>query len=68
MEEHGYDVTSSTDTVIYLADDVSHIATATFKSSIKQESVQTVAALKKAGIKTVMLTGDNEDSRNCQFR
>ena len=62
MEEHGYDVTSSTDTVIYLADDVSHIATATFKSSIKQESVQTVAALKKAGIKTVMLTGDNEDS------
>ena len=62
MQEQGYDVTSSTDTVIYLADDVSHRATATFKSSIKQESVQTVAALKKAGIKTVMLTGDNEDS------
>ena len=37
MEEHGYDVTSSTDTVIYLADDVSHIATATFKSSIKKK-------------------------------
>lgn len=62
MEEHGYSVTSSTDTVIYLADDVSLIATATFKSSIKQESVETVAELKKAGIKTVMLTGDNEDS------
>lgn len=62
MEEQGLQFEESTDTVIYLADDEKLRATATFKSAIKAESVQTVAELKKAGIRTVMLTGDNANS------
>lgn len=62
MEEQGYQFAESSDTVIYLADEEKLLATATFSSAIKSESVQTVSELQKAGIRTVMLTGDNENS------
>jgi Cu+-exporting ATPase len=62
MEEQGYQFAESSDTVIYLADEEKLLATATFSSAIKSESVQTVSELQKAGIRTVMLTGDNKNS------
>lgn len=62
IQEQGHSFKESSDTVIYLADKDRLRATATFQSVIKPESVQTVAQLKKAGLRTVMLTGDNENS------
>lgn len=50
------------DTVIYLANETQLLAVATFASTVKAESVAVIDGLRKQGLKTVMLTGDNEES------
>jgi len=60
MAEIGVEVAESTDSVIYLATAGHLIATAQFSSEVKAESKETLHELSKRGIKTVMLTGDNE--------
>ncbi|MCL2114250.1 MAG: heavy metal translocating P-type ATPase [Streptococcaceae bacterium] len=50
------------DTVIYLANETQLLAVATFASTVKTESVAVIDRLRKQGLKTVMLTGDNEVS------
>lgn len=62
MGERGISVCPTVDTVIYLADREHLRATATFRSVIKDEAVQTIQQLKNRGFKTIMLTGDNQVS------
>ncbi len=47
-------------TVIYLKDKNGIVAAAALKDTLRAETVQAIKELKKAGIKTIMLTGDNE--------
>lgn len=60
MAEQGIDVSTSSDTSIYLATATTLLGIATFSSEIKADAVQTIADLARMGIKTIMLTGDNE--------
>ena len=60
MAEQGIDVSTSSDTSIYLATATTLLGIATFSSEIKADAVQTIADLARMGIKTTMLTGDNE--------
>ena len=62
MAENGVETALTSDTVIYLATGRQLIATAVFQSAVKEDSQATIAALKKRGLTTVMLTGDNEIS------
>lgn len=62
MNDLGISVPESEDTVIYLSNRTTLLAIAHFSSTIKKESKATIEALKNRGIKTVMLTGDNENS------
>jgi len=62
MTELNLSVPETEDTVIYLADKEKLLAMAIFSSSLKEDSVDTIRALQKRGIKTVMLTGDNANS------
>ncbi|MGO2314577.1 MAG: heavy metal translocating P-type ATPase [Pseudolactococcus laudensis] len=60
MAEQGIDVSASSDTSIYLATATNLLGIATFSSEIKADAAQTIADLARMGIKTTMLTGDNE--------
>ena len=60
MAEQGIAVEASSDTSIYLATATNLLGIATFSSEIKADAVQTLADLSQMGIKTIMLTGDNE--------
>ena len=60
MAEQGIGVSTSSDTSIYLATATTLLGIATFSSEIKADAVQTIADLARMGIKTIMLTGDNE--------
>ena len=60
MAEQGIDVAASSDTSIYLATATALLGIATFSSEIKADAAQTIADLTRMGIKTTMLTGDNE--------
>lgn len=60
MAEQGIDFSTSSDTSIYLATATTLLGIATFSSEIKADAVQTIADLARMGIKTTMLTGDNE--------
>ena len=60
MAEQGIGVSTSSDTSIYLATATTLLGIATFSSEIKADAVQTIADLARMGIKTTMLTGDNE--------
>ncbi|GBG97377.1 heavy metal translocating P-type ATPase [Lactococcus termiticola] len=62
MADIGLDVEASSDSVIYLATPGHLLAKAVFSSEVKPESLETIAELKQRGLKTVMLTGDNEAS------
>lgn len=62
MTDLNLSVPETEDTVIYLADKEKLLAMAIFSSSLKEDSVDTIRALQKRGIKTVMLTGDNANS------
>ena len=50
------------DTVIYLANKEKLLAMAVFSSSLKDDALKTIQTLQKRGLKTVMLTGDNQNS------
>jgi Cu2+-exporting ATPase/Cu+-exporting ATPase len=66
MEEHGVQLFAHEDyaqegkTVIYFAIDGVYVGLMALADSIKVESAETVAALNKKGIHTLMLTGDNK--------
>jgi Cd2+/Zn2+-exporting ATPase len=47
-------------TVIFMKDDSGIVAVAALKDTLREEAVQAIKDLKRAGIFTVMLTGDNE--------
>lgn len=47
-------------TVIFLADEDGIAAIAAMKDTVREEAKQAISLLKNLGIKTVMLTGDNE--------
>ncbi|MHA6259130.1 heavy metal translocating P-type ATPase [Sporosarcina sp. CAU 1771] len=47
-------------TVIFMRDADGIMALAALKDTLRPEAVQTIANLKKAGIHTILLTGDNE--------
>lgn len=47
-------------TVIFLKDSKGIVAAFASKDTLRKEAVQAISALKKTGIHTVMLTGDNE--------
>ncbi|MDR0199459.1 MAG: cadmium-translocating P-type ATPase [Streptococcaceae bacterium] len=54
------DTLTKEDTAIYLAVAGQLLATATFSSIVKSESLDVITTLKQKNIQTVMLTGDNE--------
>lgn len=47
-------------TVIFMKDEKGILAVAALKDTLRPEAVEAIQQLKKLGIKTVMLTGDNE--------
>lgn len=47
-------------TVIFLRDERGIVALAAMKDTLREEAVQAISDLKRAGIYTIMLTGDNE--------
>ncbi|KXK10045.1 MAG: putative copper-transporting ATPase PacS [candidate division WS6 bacterium OLB21] len=51
-------------TVIYLAVNNNHLAIFAIADTIKEESKEIIEKIKSFGIKTVMLTGDNEGAAN----
>lgn len=51
-------------TVIYLAVNNNHLAIFAIADTIKEESKEIIEKIKSYGIKTVMLTGDNEGAAN----
>lgn len=62
MAEINVSVPETTNTVIYLAIKKRLLAVATLSSEIKSDAFATIQALKNRGLKTIMLTGDNEIS------
>lgn len=60
MQEQGITVDTASNTSIYLAGDGELLGLATFSSEIKADAATTIAQLRQMGIKTTMLTGDNE--------
>lgn len=61
MESMGIDVEEQTGTVVYIAVEGEYAGYIEVTDEIKADSKDTVAELKKAGIRTVMLTGDREN-------
>ncbi|WP_249336677.1 heavy metal translocating P-type ATPase [Sporosarcina sp. Marseille-Q4063] len=47
-------------TVVFLKDDQGIVAAIALKDTLRKEAIQAINELKKAGIRTIMLTGDNE--------
>ena len=47
-------------TVVFLKDDQGILAAIALKDTLRKEAIQAINELKKAGIQTIMLTGDNE--------
>ncbi|MGG0657313.1 heavy metal translocating P-type ATPase [Rummeliibacillus pycnus] len=47
-------------TIVFLADDNGIVALAAMKDTVREEAKKAIALLKNLGIRTVMLTGDNE--------
>ena len=47
-------------TVVFLKDDLGILAAIALKDTLRKEAIQAINELKKAGIQTIMLTGDNE--------
>lgn len=66
MDKYSIKYTSSTEagTIIYVAVDNSFAGTIVISDELKEHSVEAIAALKKAGISTTMLTGDNDAVAN----
>lgn len=62
MTDLNLSVPETDDTVIYLANKEKLLAMAVFSSSLKDDALKTIQTLQKRGLKTVMLTGDNENS------
>lgn len=60
MAEQGISVADASNTSIYLAKENVLLGLATFSSEIKADAAATIAELKQMGIKTTMLTGDND--------
>ncbi len=62
MESHGvpYEVIDELGTVVYIASDKSFMGYVVISDEVKEDSKSTIEALKKRGIKSYMLTGDNE--------
>ncbi|MDR2975681.1 MAG: cadmium-translocating P-type ATPase [Streptococcaceae bacterium] len=68
MADNKVMVPQTSDTSIYLAVSGQLLATASFTSELKTDSVSAIAALKALSIKTIMLTGDNEKAaRKIQY-
>lgn len=67
MEENGIagvpDVESA-GTVIFVAENGSYAGAIVISDKIKEDAAKTVSELKKAGIRTVMLTGDRQTAAN----
>jgi Cd2+/Zn2+-exporting ATPase len=59
-ENIAFPVVESSGTVVYLAIDGRFAGYLVIADTIKEDSKQTIAALRKAGIKSVMLTGDTK--------
>ena len=47
-------------TVVFLKDESGILAVIALKDTLRKEAIQAISELKKAGIQTIMLTGDNE--------
>ena len=47
-------------TVVFIKDDQGVLAAIALKDTLRKEAIQAINELKKAGIRTIMLTGDNE--------
>lgn len=47
-------------TVVFLKDDQGILAAIALRDTLRKEAIQAINELKKAGIQTIMLTGDNE--------
>jgi Zn2+/Cd2+-exporting ATPase len=47
-------------TVVFLKDERGIVAAIALKDTLRKEAIQAINELKKAGIQTIMLTGDNE--------
>ncbi len=65
MEENGIaDVprVESAGTVIFVAENGSYVGAIVISDKIKEDAAKTVSELKKAGIRTVMLTGDRQSA------
>lgn len=65
MEENGIaDVprVESAGTVIFVAENSSYVGAIVISDKIKEDAAKTVSELKKAGIRTVMLTGDRQSA------
>jgi len=54
------DLTKDGKTVVFLKDDNGIVAAIALKDTLRKEAIQAIKALKKSGIQTIMLTGDNE--------
>ena len=54
------DLSEGGKTVVFLKDDQGILAAIALKDTLRKEAIQAISELKKAGIKTIMLTGDNE--------
>jgi Cu+-exporting ATPase len=68
MADYNVAVPQTNDTAIYLAVSGQLLATASFSSELKTDSIPAIAALKTQDIKTIMLTGDNEKAaRKIQY-
>lgn len=64
MEENGIDAAKPDDcgTVVYIARDGKFCGSIVISDEIKSDSADCIARLKQMGIRTVMLTGDNESA------
>ena len=62
LQEHNFvfEETNEAGTVIYVAKDNQYLGAIIIKDEIKSESVDAIAYLNTQNIKTIMLTGDNE--------
>lgn len=60
MKEKGFDVQSSTGTVVYACTENVYLGFISLSDIIKSESKNAVENLKKSGAKTIMLSGDRE--------
>lgn len=63
MESEGVTVAQVTDagTVVYVAREGEYLGAIVVADTVKESSFTTIAALKKAGVRTVMLTGDRRE-------